>query len=172
MSPNASWAESVMPTRTDDSAPSPGSPAGRTHSCSLVYFSSSGNTALLVLDVVASRLSGRSGLGVLRRLRLSDAGDPNVAEALDGDLAPDALHVGHEAAGEVQGGGQRVRVPDRVDDVRRLQPRPVDDHTTSRRVLQCGLGDHPHVVVDLDDLCTRIPELLQAVEELVSADAA
>src|SRR3954453_3999441 len=112
MSPSASWANSVMPTRTEDSA----SPGLRTHSCSLVYFRSSGNTALLcrgwlvggwlvdawlVVCLVGftaltrrGRLSGRPRLGVLRSRRLADAGDPDVAEPLDVDLAAHALHVG------------------------------------------------------------------------------
>src|SRR5688500_4152085 len=41
MSPRASWAKSVMPTRTEPSA----SPGVRTHSCSLVYFRFSGYTS-------------------------------------------------------------------------------------------------------------------------------
>ena len=40
MSPSASCAKSVMPTRTEPSA----SPGVRTHSCSLVYFRFSGYT--------------------------------------------------------------------------------------------------------------------------------
>src|SRR5919107_1950463 len=44
MSPRASCAKSVMPMRTDPSA----SPGVRTHSCSLVYFRSSGYTAFLL----------------------------------------------------------------------------------------------------------------------------
>src|SRR6478672_5361407 len=44
MSPNASWAKWVIPTRTEPSA----SPGVRTHSCSAVYFRSSGYTALLL----------------------------------------------------------------------------------------------------------------------------
>src|SRR4051812_6332729 len=108
MSPSASWAKSVMPTRTEDSA----SPGVRTHSCSLVYFRSSGNTGLLVLGCGPGRLSGRSRVGVLRRRGLADGGDPNVPEPLDRDLPPDPLDVGDEAAGEVQRGGEGVRVPD------------------------------------------------------------
>src|SRR4051794_36715143 len=187
MSPSASWAKSVMPTRTEDSA----SPGLRTHSCSLVYFRSSGNTALLCLGWLVDgwsmagrwavggtaltrrgRLSGRPRLGVLRSRRLADAGDPDVAEPLDVDLAAHALHVGDEPSGEVECGGQRVRVADGLDDVRRLEPGAVDDHTASCRILQRGLGDHPDAVVDLDHLGARVPQLLEAVEELVGADSA
>src|SRR3954452_6684450 len=171
MSPSASWAKSVMPMRTED-PPSPGSPGGRTHSWSLVYFRSSGNTALLDLGCGPGRLSGRSGVGVLRRRQRADGGDPYVAEPPDGDLAADALHVGDESAGEVEGGGQGVRVTDGIDDIGGLEPLPVDDHPTTGGVLHGGLGDDPHLVVDLDHLRARVPELLEAVQQLVRADTA
>src|SRR6476619_1633897 len=153
-----------MPTRTVASP-------GRTHSCSLVYFRSSGYTALLVgcwsvLGSVLGRcsrsdacqLSGAAGLGVARRRGLAGGGDVDLVQLADFDLAADPLHLGDEAAGEVQGGGQRVRVADRVDGVRRLQL-PAVDEQPAVAVDQGRLRDHPHLVVELDDLRAGVAQL-------------
>src|SRR4051794_1183910 len=171
MSPSASWAKSVMPTRTEDAA----SPGVRTHSCSLVYLRSSGYTALLrvvrLLDG-ARRLSGRGRLGVGRRAGLSHADDLDPVALLHVDLAADVLDLGDEAAGEVHRGGERVRVADRVDDVGRLQHRPVDEDATTGRVGERGLRDHADLVVELDHLGAGVPELLEPVQQLVRPEGA
>src|SRR5436190_23791220 len=84
-----------MPTRTDPSA----SPGVRTHSCSAVYFRSSGYTALLVVAAWIASVTDRAttdratcpsagypwslGLGVLRRGRLPHRGDVEGVELVD-----------------------------------------------------------------------------------------
>src|SRR5215212_4926534 len=79
-----------MPTRTDPSA----SPGVRTHSCSAVYFRSSGYTALLVVKRGSGGSTGRAtcpsagyrwslGLCVLRRGRLPHRGDVEGVDLVD-----------------------------------------------------------------------------------------
>src|SRR5204862_1241681 len=88
MSPRASCAKWVIPTRTEPSV----SPGMRTHSCSAVYFRSSGYTALLrpVPGLLGPGACSRTLL-LLRRLR--EARGRNVAGRRDLQLV-EPLHVG------------------------------------------------------------------------------
>src|SRR3954447_14416232 len=100
MSPNASCAKSVMPTRTEPST----SPGVRTHSCSLVYFRFSGYTwtprgkGLDGSGAVSGRLLARRELRILRPGRFPDAGDLHRLEVLDADRGEvDGLQGLHRA---------------------------------------------------------------------------
>src|SRR6185436_7533541 len=112
-----------MPIRTDPGA----SPGLRTHSCALVYLTSSGYTALL--GVVAARawcrdrrLSGLALAGVLRCRLLGDRGDLPVLRLHRQHLALHAgsLHLVDEAVLEAEGGREVVRAADGLDGVPRL----------------------------------------------------
>src|SRR6478735_3613434 len=160
MSPRASWAKWVMPMRTDPSA----SPGTRTHSCSLVYFSSSGYT--VTPSPRGSWCWSCSRLLVLARL--------GVARGISVDDRVDAHLVAHpvdRAGGEVQRAGQRGRLPDHVDDVRRVEYLAIDGQAGAG-VLDRGLGDHPDPVVELHRLGAGGPELLDDVEQGVVLDLA
>src|SRR6476660_1927899 len=105
MSPRASWAKSVMPMRTEPSC----SPGLRTHSCSVVYFRSTGYTGTPVgagsvrsSGCDAGRLLRAVGLGVLGLLGLDDALDVERLELVDLhalavllELGPGPLEEGH-----------------------------------------------------------------------------
>ena len=68
--------------------------------------------------------------------------------------------------------GQRVRVADHVDDVRRLAAAAPSTRIPGRVVLEGGLRDHPDRVVDLDRLDAGVAQLLDAVEQVVEAELA
>ena len=109
MSPSASWAKWVMPTRTEPSV----SPGVRTHSCSVVYFRSSGYTGTPHVPRSAS-WSGRTYPLIGRFGRT--LGAPALAHRLDVDrLQLVDLHVGPVVAqlrgrALVEDEGARARV--------------------------------------------------------------
>src|SRR6478609_2829934 len=115
MSPSASWAYSVMPIRTEPSC----SPGWRTHSCSTVYLRSSGYMQQTLL-----RRVGVLGLG-----QLHGALDVERRQLLDLDGGAVLLEQVARAEGELDSGGQGVRVADHVDDVRRGDQLPADQQT-------------------------------------------
>src|SRR6478752_6551632 len=117
MSPRASCAYSVMPIRTEPAC----SPGSRTHSCSLVYFRSSGYTGLLGSggDAPPVRLLRGVGLGVLRLARLHHGLDVERGELVDLDRGAPLLELVARPLGEVDSTVQGARLPDHVDDVRR-----------------------------------------------------
>src|SRR3954454_11864788 len=144
-----------MPIRTAPSV----SPGSRTHSCSAVYFKSSGYTALL--RPVPGRL--RPGacsrtLLLLRRLReargldLVRRGHLHLVELLHPGPPAALFDLVDETAAEGHRGGEGVRLADRVHDVRRLQGHPVHEEPVGLTVGDPGAGDHPHLAVDLDGL--------------------
>src|SRR5690349_6515658 len=135
MSPSASWAKWVIPIRTEPSA----SPGVRTHSCSAVYFRSSGYTALLGrqygrrygrrhgvlpgrLPGPCRRTKGRRGsvrLGELQGAGLVERGDVEPLLLADVHGGPGVLELRDRTVVQRQGAVQRVGVPDHVEDVRR-----------------------------------------------------
>src|SRR5690348_13813448 len=143
-----------MPIRTDPAV----SPGVRTHSCSAVYFRSSGNT-LLLLGVVAGVLctTYRQGSAGSRRLRVTRLRSPtqrghlDVLALLDVHVRVVQLEVVLEPAREPERGGEAVRVTDRVDHERGSQHPTVDADAVVRR-LERGLRHHPDRVVDLHRL--------------------
>src|SRR4051795_10347882 len=144
-----------MPIRTAPSV----SPGLRTHSCSAVYFRSSGYTALLrpVPGPLRPGACWRTllllrGLRVARGDDLARRGDLQLVELLHVGPASDLLHLVDEAAAERHGGGKGVRVADRVHDVRRFQGDPIDQEPVGRAFGDAGPGDHADLAVDLDGL--------------------
>src|SRR3569623_772507 len=114
-----------MPTRTDPSV----SPGERTHSCSSVYFRSSGYTALLeVGSDWSARYRGSPWLGILRRARLSHGGDVERVELLHVDRGVGVIELGDRPVHEVGCPVQRVRVADGVEHGRRRHTRAIDLH--------------------------------------------
>src|SRR4051794_32623782 len=145
------------------------SPGSRTHSCSAVYFRSSGYNAAprLVLgrrssDGAGMNLLAPGRLGVLRLGRLAQGGDLDVLALLDGDLALVERDVVDEATGEPQCRGERLRVTDDVDGERRLEHAAVHVGPARGR-LERGLRHDPRRVVDLDRLGAGVAQLLDAV---------
>src|SRR5262249_43512838 len=132
MSPSASWACSVMPTRTTLLPPT------RTHSCSAVYFRFSG---VVPIGLARGRSVGRGRrrLSVLRRPDRPQSADHQPRQLHDPGLAVPAAHGIHHAAGDVHGGGQGGRVADGANDVRRGQRPAVHHDRAARRVL----GERP-----------------------------
>src|SRR3954449_1853999 len=112
-----------MPTRTEPAL----SPGSRTHSCSAVYFRSSGyNAAPLagrtsLVTALGMKLLVSARLGVLRLGSLAQGGDLDVLAGLDGDLALVERHVVDEPAGELQRRGEGLGITDDIDGERRLQ---------------------------------------------------
>ncbi len=122
----------------------------------------------------AAGYSASAGSAYSGSSRLGEGGDLDVVlTLLDLHRAAHAgvLDVLDEAAADVQGGRQRVRVADHLHGVRRGQLRAVDDDPVLA-VPEGGLGDDPHRVVDLDRLRAGVPQLLDAVEHVVDADVA
>src|SRR5262245_36550945 len=148
-----------MPTRTDPSA----SPGVRTHSCSAVYFRSSGYTALLRGQGLSAGYSWSLGLGVLRGRRLPHRGDVHGVTPLEVHGGPGvALELRDRSVDQLEGTAQRVRVADRVDDVRRGHEGSVDLQP-ALRWLDRALGHESHAV-DLHGLCPGGPQLLDRVQ--------
>src|SRR6478735_12017181 len=117
MSPSASCAYSVMPMRTEPAC----SPGSRTHSCSLVYFRSSGYTGSprVGCGCASERLLRRVGLGVLS-LRGSHHGlDVEGGELVHVDGRALVLERGPRTLREVDRAVQRAGLADDVEDVRR-----------------------------------------------------
>src|SRR5919107_4683133 len=127
MSPRASWAKWVIPIRTDPSC----SPGVRNHSCSVVYFRSSGYKRTPVGQRGAGapdggRLLPRVGFGVLRLPGVDHALDVERGELLDLELGTVVLELVRGSPREGERAGQRVRLADDVDDERRREQLPVD----------------------------------------------
>src|SRR6476469_9116667 len=105
-----------MPIRTEPSL----SPGLRTHSCSAVYFRSSGYIAAGYPTrrhgAPGSRLGAAAGLRVLRTVVGVDRGDVDALELLGPHRGAVALELRLGALGERQAPGQRVWLPDDVDD--------------------------------------------------------
>src|SRR3954451_11449318 len=97
MSPSASCAKEVMPTRTEPSA----WPGSRSHSCSAVYFRSSGNTLLLEIGFPRRLLPGR-GFGVAGLHRGAGHAHVDAVGLLDRHRAAVHLDVVGEAVLELQ----------------------------------------------------------------------
>src|SRR6478736_5228887 len=99
MSPSASWAYSVMPIRTEPAC----SPGSRTHSCSLVYFRSSGYTGSprVGCGCASERLLRRVGLGVVRLPRCHHGLDVERRELVDVDRRALVLELVLRPLGEV-----------------------------------------------------------------------
>src|SRR3954464_10820203 len=155
-----------MPMRTEPSA----SPGLRTHSCSEVYFRSSGYTALLCRHGLSAGYSWSLGLGVLRGRGLTYGGDVERVELLQLDLRVGvALVLRDRAVDQLERTPECVRVADRVEDVRRRHQRPVDAQSPGCR-LDRALGDQPHLAVDLHRLRAGRAELLDGVEDGVHVD--
>src|SRR3954452_22741748 len=117
MSPSASWAYSVMPMRTDPAC----SPGSRTHSCSLVYFRSSGYTGSprVGCGCASERLLRRVGLGVVRLPWGHHGLDVERPELDDVDGRAFVLELVLRPLGEVDRAVQGVRRTDHREDVRR-----------------------------------------------------
>src|SRR3954471_17108600 len=112
-----------MPMRIEPSA----SPGLRTHSCSEVYFRSSGYTALLRRHGLSAGYSWSLGLGVLRGRGLAHGGDVEGVELLQADLGIGvALVLRDRAVDQLERTAERVRVTDRIEDERRCHQRAVD----------------------------------------------
>src|SRR5690606_10061298 len=171
MSPNASCAYWVMPTRT-----TPSSFGVVTHSWSDVYFSSSGYTA--GSSSCDRWVRGESIRPPGRRARRSP---PPVSVLLDcrrrdrlaaGDLAVragPAQRLEHPA-GDVHRRLHGVRVADRLDPVRRLEHPPVDHHPVVG-VEEVGVDGDAHRA-DLEHLGPGVAQLLHGVEQVAGADRA
>ena len=100
------------------------------------------------------------------------AGDLDVVGLLDADPAAGVAHLVGEAAGEVQRGrpacpGRRSRRWRTAAPAARRRRPPRPPGASSKR----GLRDDAHRVVDLDRLGAGVAQLLEAVEQLVEADA-
>ena len=130
MSPSASCAKSVMPTRTEPSV----SPGVRTHSCSLVYLRFSGYTGTPVLGRrwsgwgVSGRLLAGAGLRIL-----GSRGSRTLVMSTDSssvDLRPRRRRRSPASrSGPVEkviAVLQHVRVADHVEDVGRLEELAVE----------------------------------------------
>src|SRR6187549_2523620 len=122
MSPSASWAKCVMPTRTDPSC----SPGSRTHSCSLVYFRSSGYTVsprgsgrLTAVRLLRGGLLRRPGIGVLQLAWLDDRLDVDAGALVHRDGRALVLELVARSLGEVDRALEPVGLSDHVDDIRR-----------------------------------------------------
>src|SRR6478672_5193087 len=101
-----------MPIRTDPSL----SPGVRTHSCSAVYFRSSGYMAAGYPTRHASR-SAAAGLRELRTHVVAHRRDVDALQLLDVDGRAVVEQLGARALGEGQRPGEGVRLTDDVDDV-------------------------------------------------------
>src|SRR3954454_7704340 len=154
-----------MPTRRDPSA----SPGERTHSCSWVYFRSSGYTALLRWGSLRAELRASLGLGELRGRGLADGGDVEGLLLVDLDGGPGVLELRDGTVDEAERSLEGVRLTDHVEDVRRGQQRAVDPEP-ARRGLDGALRDQPDLAVDLHRLRSRRAELLDGVEHRVDVD--
>src|SRR5690242_14189887 len=150
-----------MPMRTDPAV----SPGVRTHSCSAVYFRSSGNTVLLGSWLLGRGSTYRPRSAASARLRITrlrgrvQRRHPDVVAGVDPDLAVVETEVVDEAAREPQRRGESVRIADGVDHEGRTEHAPVDADAAVR-ILERGLCDHPDGVVDLHRLGARVAELL------------
>src|SRR6185436_1873194 len=165
MSPSASWAKWVMPIRIDPSD----SPGLRTHSCSVVYFKSSGYNSSPPVGAVVGRLLRARRVGELRSGGGDDALDVQRLQLDDVDGGAVVLELVDRALGEDETAGQGGRLADHVDDVRRLELLPVDLDPADT-VLERGLGDHTDLAVELHRLGPRRAELLDGVEHRVDVD--
>src|SRR3954453_22687409 len=117
-----------MPTRTDPST----SPGVRTHSCSEVYFRSSGYTALLRGHGLSAGYSWSFCLGVLRGGRLAYGGDVQRVEPVDAHVGARVVaELGDRTVDQLERAPQGVGVADRVEDVRRAHQGAVD-HESAR----------------------------------------
>ena len=158
-----------MPTRTEPSC----SPGRRSHSCSAVYFRSSGYKPRLLGsgDVIRRLLTllrfGEVGLGSGRRtdsMSSERSSSTSTSPPSSVDLVARAQPEGERLA-------QGIGLADHVDDVRRLDQRPVDQEP-ALGVLERGLRHDPHLAVDLHRLGAGGAQLLHRVEERVELDLA
>src|SRR4051794_10115576 len=173
-----------MPTRTDPSV----SPGLRTHSCSVVYFRSSGYTgAPHVPKTVTSNLSGLFGavhprraippgrprgsfwLGELRTVGRVDRLDVDLLQLVDLDVGAVVAQLCGRSLVEHQRLVEGVRVADHVDDVRRRERGPVDGEA-AHLVLQGALRDDPYLTVELHRLGAGRAQLFHGVEDRVDVD--
>src|SRR5689334_12273218 len=144
-----------MPIRTEPSL----SPGLRTHSCSAVYFRSSGYKASPHRSAVGAGyccgtgawLLGGLGAGELGARRVDDALDVDRLELHHLDRGAVVLELRPGAAGEDHAADEGAGLADDVDDVRRGEQR-VADVDAAHAVLEAGLGDDPHLAVDLHRL--------------------
>src|SRR6478735_10248022 len=155
-----------MPMRTAPSC----SPGSRTHSCSLVYFRSSGYTVsprgsgrLTAVRLLLGGLLRRPGIGVLEPPGLDDRLDVDADPLVDLYGGALVLELVARTLREVHGALEGVGVADHVDDVRRPDHLPVDGDAADG-VLERGLGDDPHLVVELDGLRAGGAQLLDHVD--------
>ena len=182
MSPSASWAKWVMPTRTDPSA----SPGLRTHSCSAVYFRSSGRftreTVLVLPDpapagaprgghTAAAAVSGSvRGSGVVRGLHRRERSDDHLLALLGAGLAAVArLAVSATPPGMPIAVGERGRVADRQDRVRDGDGDAVD-RDPGVRGGEARVEADPDAA-DLDRLGAGGAQLLDRVEQVLRGSA-
>src|SRR5262249_59896633 len=108
-----------MPTRAVSS------PVRCTHSCSSVYYSSAGISLTALLGDVCSF----DWLSVLAWFRLPQGGYIDAIGLLYHHRAADALHTVHRAAGDVHRRGQRRRITNRQNRIRRGHGRGVPPKT-------------------------------------------
>src|SRR5690349_13679769 len=179
MSPRASCAKSVIPTRTEPSV----SPGLRTHSCSLVYLRFSGYTRTpwrwgvgWVGGAGGAGVSGRllaaAGLRILRSFGLAHAGDVDGLELLDLDRGPVVgLQRLDRPGREGERRAQDVGVADHLEGVRRLEELAVELDATHRAVEGAVRADADRVV-ELHRLGAGRAELLDGVEQRPDVDPA
>src|SRR3954468_10337315 len=155
-----------MPTRTDPST----SPGVRTHSCSEVYFRSSGYTALLRGRGLSAGYSWSFCLGVLRCRRLAYGGDVQRVELVDADLGAGVVaELCNRTVDQLERAPQGVGVADRVQDVRRAHQGAVDQEPARGR-RDRALRHQADLAVDLHGLGAGRAQLLDGVEHGVHVD--
>ena len=184
MSPKASWAKWVIPTLTDPSV----SPGVRIHSCSAVYFRSSGYTALLVDGrlratrsdgVMPGRLPAPGGArrGGGWSVGLANCDEVRLWTAvMSSAFCSCTSTVAPESWNSAIGPSLRLRAPCRVwgspitsKTYGDVSCDPVDLDARRRR-LHRALGHQSHLAVDLHRLGAGRPELLDGVEHGVDVD--
>src|SRR3954451_10259964 len=177
MSPRASWAWSVIPTRTTVAVPSV--PCTSAHSCWSVYRRSSGvamrrsspgNGWRARAGCCGSRrwsVPGRGG-SVLRRVEWPQCVDDDVLELGDLHRPPDPGDPLHHSPGDVHRRLHVLRGPDHQELEGRSDRPPVDHQVAGVAGDRCGDPDADPV--DLHRLGAGSPECLDRVEDVGDAD--